>query len=106
MITIAVGETHQLQYTCTPTGLDNIFENISNLVFYELSGAVDQPNVISIDENGFVKGMKVGIVGIKPTVALIRKNGGIDRVYIKVIDCYEEKEPNNDFPYATNEFHI
>lgn len=101
LITIAVGETHQLQYTCTPTGLDNIFENISNLVFYELSGAVDQPSVISIDENGFVKGMKVGIVGIKPTGALIRKNGGIDRVYIKVIDCYEEKEPNNDFPYAT-----
>lgn len=101
LITIAVGETHQLQYTCTPTGLDNIFENISNLVFYELSGAVDQPSVISIDENGFVKGMKVDIVGIKPTGALIRKNGGIDRVYIKVIDCYEEKEPNNDFPYAT-----
>lgn len=101
LITIAVGETHQLQYTCTPTGLDNIFENISNLVFYELSGAVDQPSVISIDENGFVKGMKVGIVGIKPTGALVRKNGGIDRVYIKVIDCYEEKEPNNDFPYAT-----
>ena len=101
LITIAVGETHQLQYTCTPTGLDNIFENISNLVFYELSGAVDQPSVISIDENGFVKGMKVGIVGIKPTGALIRKNGGIDRVYRKVIDCYEEKEPNNDFPYAT-----
>lgn len=24
LITIAVGETHQLQYTCTPTGLDNI----------------------------------------------------------------------------------
>lgn len=22
-------------------------------------------------------------------------------MYIKVIDCYEEKEPNNDFPYAT-----
>ncbi len=101
LITIAVGETHQLQYTCTPKGLENIFESFSNLVFYEPSVVVDQPSVITIDENGLVKGMKVGIVGIKPTGALIRKTGGIDRVYIKVVDCYEEKEPNNDFPYAT-----
>ena len=101
LITIAIGETHQLQYTCTPTGLDNIFESFSNLVFYEPSVVVEQPSVIAIDENGLVKGMKVGIVGIKPTGSLVKKTGGINRVYIKVIDCYEEKEPNNDFPFAT-----
>jgi len=101
LVTIAIGEKHQLNYSCSPYPLDNIFEDFSNFVFYEPTYVVDNPTNISIDANGVVTGLKTGTTGIKATGAVMKRSGGVDRVYIKVVDGYEESEPNNDFPYAT-----
>ena len=100
LITIMIGEKHQLKYTHSSVSVTNLFEDLDNFVIYE-SSVVQQPTHISIDENGCVTGLTEGITGLKATGQIMKKSGGVDRVYIKVVSSYEETEPNNDFPYAT-----
>ena len=99
LITIAVGEEYQLKYSADIT--DSLFYDLSNFVFYE-PYVVDTPSVISIDENGVIKGLKTGLVGIKNTGAVISGSNNYDdrRIYIQVISEYTETEFNDTIQWA------
>ena len=84
LVTIDEGEEYQLHYSCSPSSATHVFEDLSNLVFYEPSYVVDSPSVISISSEGKVKGLKAGTIGIKPTGRIIKGSSGNDRVYIAV----------------------
>ncbi len=84
LVTIEEGEEYQLHYSCSPSSATHLFEDLSNLVFYEPTYAIEKPSIISIDPEGKVTGLKVGTVGIKPTGQIIKKSSGVERVYIKV----------------------
>lgn len=85
LITIEEGEEYQLHYSCTPSNATRLFEDLSEVVFYENGLVVDAPSYISIDMNGKVKGLKAGTTGIKPTGRIVCVNSsGQQRVYIKV----------------------
>ena len=102
MMTIVVGERQKLRYSSRQgSSIPNLFGNLADFVFYEPNYVVDRPSIINIDANGNATALKEGIVGIKPTGYIERASGNNDRLYIKVLKSYSEKEPNNDFPYAT-----
>ena len=84
LVTIDEGEEYQLHYSCSPSSATHVFEDLSNLVFYEPTYVVESPSVISISSEGIVKGLKAGIIGIKPTGRIIKGSSGSDRVYIAV----------------------
>lgn len=89
LITISVGESRQLKYSCSPSSATHIFEDLTNFIFYEPNSVVEQPSIISIDTEGKVTGLKEGIIGIKPTGRIL-KGSGSDRLYIRVVkDTYE-----------------
>ena len=84
LVTIDEGEEYQMHYSCSPSSATHVFEDLSNLVFYEPTYVVDSPSVISISSEGKVKGLKAGTIGIKPTGRIIKGSSGSDRVYIAV----------------------
>ena len=63
---------------------------------------IGDTDCVSVTPDGVITGLKPGTIGFKGTGYVLRKSGGVDRVYVKVVDRYEEEEPNNDFPYATS----
>ena len=83
LITINEGAEHQLQYSCSPSSATHIFSDLNQFVFYE-PYVVNTPSCITISENGLVRGVKEGIVGIKATGRVIKGSSGPDRVYINV----------------------
>ena len=87
MITVYLNEEHRLNYSYSPSYATKIFSDLSQFVFYEDNYVVDTPTVISISEDGVVTGLKVGVVGIKPT-GLVVKAAETGRLYIKVKDRY------------------
>ena len=99
VITLGVGSSHKLLYSCTPPYATHLFEDLSNFVFYEPTYVVDTPSVISIDSEGNVTAIKEGMIGIKPT-GLILKGQGPDRVYINVVSEINEKEYNDESDLA------
>ena len=99
MITILVGEEYKLKYSHTPSSATKIFSDMDQFVFYENSYVVDTPSYISITEDGIIKGIKTGIIGIKPTGRIL-KASGTERLYINVIAEYTESEYNNEMSYA------
>ena len=85
LITITEGDEYQLHYSCSPSSATHLFEDFSNLVFYEPTYVVDNPSVISISSEGKVTGLKPGTIGIKPTGRIIKKSSsGNERIYITV----------------------
>ena len=84
LITINEGEEYQLHYSCVPSSATHLFEDLSNLVFYEPNYVVETPSVITISAEGKVTGVKPGTIGIKPTGRLVKGSSGNDRVYISV----------------------
>ena len=112
VITIAVGEEYQLKYSADIT--ESLFYDLSNFVFYE-PYVVEAPSVISIDENGKIKGLKAGMVGIKNTGSVIASSNDPDerRIYIQVVGEYTETEYNDVItmaneirPGQTIKFHL
>ncbi|MBO5077043.1 MAG: hypothetical protein J5584_05560 [Clostridia bacterium] len=99
LITIAVGEEYQLKYSADVT--EGLFYDLTDYVFYE-PYVVDAPSVISIDENGKIKGLKTGVVGIKNTGWIISGSNNPDdrRIYIQVISEYTETEYNDTLQMA------
>lgn len=91
MITVYLDEEHQLQYSYSPSYASRIFSDLDQFVFYENDAVVKRPTVISIDENGRVKGLEKGIVGIKPT-GRVGQEYGTGRLYIKVKARYTPVE--------------
>lgn len=87
MITVYLNEEHKLNYSYTPSYATKIFSDLSQFVFYEDNYVVDTPTVISISEDGVVTGLKIGVVGIKPTGLVVRSEE-TGRLYIKVKDRY------------------
>lgn len=100
-ITLLEGDTFKLDYTCTPWYATNIFSDMSEFVFYENGYVVEYPTHISISDDGVITALSVGATGIKPTGRILKGNDCPNRIFINVVDKYREKEPNNDFPYAT-----
>ncbi len=84
LITINEGEEYQLHYSCNPSSATHLFEDLSNLVFFEPTYVVDNPSVITISPEGIVTGIKAGTIGIKATGRLVRSSTGNDRVYVTV----------------------
>lgn len=84
LITIEVGEEHQLKYSCTPNSATKLFSDLAQFVFYEPTFVVSTPSCITISEDGVVRGVKEGTVGIKPTGRIIKGSSGSDRIYFKV----------------------
>ena len=99
MISILVGEEYKLKYSHNPSQATKIFSELDQFVFYENNYVVDTPSYISITDDGIVKGIKAGIIGIKPT-GLILKAPGTERIYINVISEYTESEYNDEMAYA------
>ncbi len=102
-LTIAVGETVKLEYTTNQgSNIPNLFGDIDNCWnIYEPNIVVDKPSTFTFDANGNITGIKAGTTGIGSKSAFIQKLGGNnDRIYIKVVNGYEENEYNNDFSYA------
>ena len=99
MISILLGEEHKLKYSQNPSFATKIFSDLDQFVFYENNYVVDTPSYISITDDGVVKGIKAGIIGIKPT-GLILKAPGTERIYINVISEYTESEYNDEMAYA------
>ena len=98
-ITILLGEEHKLKYSHTPSSATKIFSDLDQFVFYENNRVVDTPSCISITEDGIIKGVKTGIVGIKPTGCIIGAPE-TGRIYINVISDYTESEYNDEMAYA------
>lgn len=86
LITIEEGDEYQLHYSCVPSTATHLFEDLSEIVFYENGRVADAPSFISIDENGLIKGLKAGTTGIKPTGRIVcdTSSGQQQRVYITV----------------------
>ena len=99
MITILLGEEYKLKYSHIPSSASKIFSDMNQFVFYENSYVVDTPSYISITEDGIIKGIKTGIIGIKPTGRIL-KAPGTERIYINVISEYTESEYNDEMSYA------
>ena len=99
MISILVGEEYKLKYSHNPSHATKIFSDLDQIVFYENNYAVDTPSCISITDDGVVKGIKAGIVGIKPTGCIL-KGPDTERIYINVISEYTESEYNDEIAYA------
>ncbi len=87
MITVYLNEEHRLNYSYSPSYATKIFSDLSQFVFYENDYVVESPTVISISEDGVVRGLEAGVVGIKPT-GYVLKAAETERLYIKVKDRY------------------
>lgn len=87
MITVYLNEEHKLKCSYSPSYATKIFSDLDQFVFYENNSVVDNPSYISITEDGVVKGLKAGVVGIKPTGLVVRASS-TERLYIKVKDRY------------------
>ena len=103
-VTIAVGETHQLKYS-TSTNYSKVFlTSMANcwvhIDFAGMQHVVESPEGYSINENGVIRGLKVGSYAIHPT-SLIKAASGVDKwLYITVVSEREETEPNNTMETA------
>jgi uncharacterized protein YjdB len=91
MITLYLEEERNLQCSYTPSYASGIFGDLKQFVFYENDVAVEKPTCISITENGMVRGLEKGIVGIKPT-GRVRQESGSGYLYIKVKARYTPVE--------------
>lgn len=100
LITIIVGEEYQLKYSADIS--DGLFYNLDNFVFYEPTYVVETPSIISIDENGKIKGLKTGLIGIKCIYPLVSGSQKEEdrRLYIRVISEYTETEYNDTMSMA------
>lgn len=101
-LTIAVGETAKLKYTTDQgTNIPNLFGDIKNCWNIYEPYIVDKASTFTIDANGNVTGIKAGTTGIGSMGGYIQKASGFnDRIYIKVVNEYEESEYNDEFKYA------
>ena len=110
MITLALGEKYQLNYSCQPTYATGIFKYLSSFNVREFDAGlnmyvgVTEPSAIDINENGLITAKKIG------ATILSRRGGGYittkslenesDGVFINVISEHLESEYNDDFAYA------
>jgi ribonuclease J len=99
MITLLIDEEYQLKYSHNPSFATKIFSDLEQFVFYEGGSVVGLPSCISITEDGLIKGVKTGLVGIQPT-GLIFKASNTGRIYINVISECTESEYNDEMSYA------
>ena len=99
MITILLNEEYKLKYSHNPSFATKIFSDLDQFVFYEDNYVVDTPSCITITEDGVIKGIKTGIIGIKPTGYIV-KAPDTGRIYINVISEYSESEYNDEMAYA------
>lgn len=99
MITLLIDEEYQLKYSHNPSFATKIFSDLEQFVFYEGGSVVGLPSCISITEDGLIKGVKTGLVGIQPT-GLILKASNTGRIYINVISECTESEYNDEMSYA------
>ena len=103
MLTIAVGETEQLEYSTKQGTFENFFSDWKNdfIVKDEAGNVITNQSFVSIEKDGSIKGLKKGIFSIEPTGYI---EGSADEakniLYINVIKEYEETEPNDDFANA------
>jgi len=108
-VEIGVGESHQLQYTCS-TNYSIVFseEMASNWVhidLYPYQHVVFTPTGYAIDENGIITGKVEGKYVIHPTGLIQPKDPNNDWLWINVVSFHEEQEPNNILETA-NTLHI
>ena len=110
LVTIGIGESHKLLWSCSSNTYGNIFSDKSkkeNWMFYDFSNGQKIVNesdaIFSLDNDGIVKGVKEGLGALKPSCYILRANN-VSFCFIKVVSEYEEKESNNDFSTA-NELH-
>ena len=83
LVTIEKEKTYQLPFTCTPASATKLFADLSQWEFQENGKAVEKPTLISIDENGMVTAIQIGILRMAPQGRISAKEGaGI--LYIKV----------------------
>lgn len=106
-VEVAVGESHQLQYTSsTNTSKAFTADYSSCWIHYDFSPMqhiVESPVGYTIDENGVLTGLVPGSYAIKFTSVIQAASGADKWLYITVVSEKKETESNNDLGTA-NEF--
>lgn len=92
VITIAVGGTYQLKYTCNPSYATKVFGNLKAFNFKEIDASigsyviVDKSSIVDIDANGLITAKKIGTTIINANNGYgVRKSGSNDGVFVKVV---------------------
>ena len=103
-IEIAVGEPHQLQFTCKAFR-DKVFseEYKSAWIHYDftpMQHIVDEPTGYAIDKRGVITGLVPGKYAIKYVSPIHAKSGTDKWLMITVVSEHREKESNDTFETA------
>ena len=110
MITLVIGETHQLQCSYNPSYATGVFRGLRSFNVKEVNAAlnsyviVDKPTTVDIDENGLLTAKNVGTTILANNsggyVTAKSSGSGSKGVFIKVISEYVESEYNDEMSYA------
>lgn len=93
VITIAIGGSHQLKYSCSPSYATKVFGNLKAFNFKELNTSINtyvvvgESSIVDIDENGFMTAKKIGttIINSNNGFGVFKEMGANDGIFVKVV---------------------
>lgn len=93
VIKIAVGDKHQLKYSCTPSYATNVFNDLRAFNFKEILPSintyviVDKSSIVDVDKNGMMTAKKTGTTIINANNGYgILKGGSNDGIFVEVVE--------------------
>lgn len=90
-IKMALGDTHQLKYSCNPSYATRVFSNLKAFNFKELYrgvyAIVSKSTIVDIDENGLMTAKKIGttIINANNGNGVAKINGANDGIFVEVV---------------------
>lgn len=92
VIKMAIGDQHQLKYSCSPSYATKVFSNLRAFNFKEIIpsinayGIVEKSTIVDIDENGMMTAKGIGTTIINANNGYgVCKSGTNDGVFIEVV---------------------
>lgn len=92
VITIALGDSHQLKYSCSPNYATKVFGNLKAFNFKEVNASintyviVERSSIVDINENGLMTAKNIGTTIISANNGYgVCKNGANDGIFVKVV---------------------
>ncbi len=104
-VEVVVGESHQLEFSCSNNSLPFTSDYADCWNHYDFSGGqhmVSSPTGYSIDERGVITGLVPGAYAIKFTGYIQAKSGVEKMLMITVVSEHSEEEPNNTLDTAND----
>ena len=92
VIQIALDDSHQIRYSCSPNYATKIFSNLKAFKFKEYNSSintytiVDKSSIVDIDENGLMTAKKIGSTIIESGNSYgVYKSGSNDGIFVEVV---------------------